>query len=76
MKTEIGKPKYTYEDKVDFTFDFKNETIELTGIIRIVDANGTFEQKEEPSYDIEAFYKGEIYLFKHVRESYVHGFSN
>ncbi|MDD3369952.1 MAG: hypothetical protein PHP50_13915 [Lachnospiraceae bacterium] len=73
MKGKLGKPQYSYDDKVDFTFDFQNQTLSLTGVIRVVDPNGTIEQSEEPSYDIEAFHKGEICLFKHVRESSVFG---
>ncbi|MDD3219222.1 MAG: hypothetical protein PHC41_08805 [Lachnospiraceae bacterium] len=75
MNSKIGEPKYSYEDKVDFSFPFKNETIELSGVIRVVDPNGTMEQQEEPSYDLEAFYQGAICLFKHVRESEIHGLS-
>ncbi|NCB93001.1 MAG: hypothetical protein EOM40_10655 [Clostridia bacterium] len=75
MNSKVGEPKYSYDDRVAFSFDFKNEIIELTGVIRVVDPNGTIEQQEEPSYDISAFYQGEICLFKHVRESAVHGIS-
>ncbi len=32
----------------------------MDGVIYVVDANGTFEQNEEPSYDIEALYEGEV----------------
>lgn len=75
MNANDNKPKYKFEDKVDFSFDFKNEIIELSGVITVVDPEGTIEQQEEPSYDIDAFYQGEICLFKHVRESAIHGFT-
>lgn len=40
-----------------------------TGVIEIVDAHGTFEQNEEPSYDI--FIKEDNTLYKHIRQSLV-----
>lgn len=43
----------------------------MNGVVYIVDAYGIFEQDEEPSYDIEALYNGEVSLFKHIRESKV-----
>ena len=49
----------------------QGEIQKIDGVIYIVDAYGTFEQNEEPSYDIEALYRGEVTLFKHVRESEV-----
>lgn len=39
----------------------------LEGIIGIVDAYGTMEQKEEPFYDIEV--GEEVVLYKHIQES-------
>lgn len=65
----IGKPKFRQQDLVSFTFPINGIETKLDGAIYIVDAFGTFEQDEEPSYDIEALYNGEIALFKHVRES-------
>mgnify|MGYP003445508316 CR=1 FL=1 len=44
----IGKPKYKREDNVAFMFN----GVEKCGVIYIVDSYGTFEQHEEPSYDI------------------------
>lgn len=68
----LGKPKYDLNDKV--TFKLKN--IEpLTGIIAIIDKFGTFEQKEDVSYDIlvescDKFPNG--CLFKHIPEPLVY----
>ena len=59
----IGQPKYQLRNRVRFMF--RDE--ELEGIIRIVDAWGTFEQNEEPSYDILCEKKN--CLYKHVLES-------
>lgn len=63
----IGKPKYKIEDNVAFVFKGR----EISGVIYIVDSYGTFEQNEEPSYDI--YSPLENCLFKHVRESSVLG---
>ena len=67
----LGKPRFKREDLVTFTFNIEGEIQKIDGVIYIVDAYGTFEQNEEPSYDIEALYRGEVTLFKHVRESEV-----
>ena len=61
----LGKPKHKYEDKVSFEF---NGQIKI-GVVYIVDAWGTFEQNEEPSYDI--LVEEENMLYKHVRESWL-----
>ena len=61
----IGSPKYKRGDRVSFTF---KEEIK-TGYVYIVDAYGTFEQDEEPSYDIMV--DEENCLYKHFRESLV-----
>ena len=42
-----------------------------TGIVRVVDEFGTFEQNEEPSYDIEMEVDGKPVLYKHLRQSIV-----
>lgn len=70
----IGKPKYKYEDTVGFWLKPYGETGQkfFVGKVYIVDAYGTFEQNEEPSYDImvEDFNgTGQPCLVKHVRES-------
>ena len=71
IRTIFDPPKYNRGDKVRFIAG-KNE--EYEGYIEIVDHYGTFEQAEEPSYDI--LVKGNPgCLYKHIRESMVIGFS-
>ena len=63
----IGKPKYNWRDKVYFWhIDILKE-----GIIEIVDAWGTFDQSEEPSYDI--YSEKDNCVYKHILESNVKG---
>ena len=70
-RTILEAPKYNRGDKVRFSAG-KNE--EYEGYIEIVDRYGTFEQAEEPSYDI--LVKGNPgCLYKHIRESMVIGLS-
>lgn len=61
-------PVYSYMDKVEFCFNGTGEP--LTGLIEVVDANGTLEQSEEVFYDI---YVGadRNCLYKHVPESHI-----
>ena len=61
----IGKPRFKESDRVSFVIE--NELVE--GIIYIVDEYGTFEQSEEPSYDVLAEFKGTKCLVKHISES-------
>lgn len=63
----LGKPKFERYDVVRFMFAGE----EKVGFIEIVDAYGTFEQEEEPSYDILITEKEGRGLYKHVRESKV-----
>ena len=65
----LGKPKFKQEDMLSFNFEVEGKMQKIDGVIYIVDANGTVEQQDEPSYDIEAFYRGEVMLFKHIPES-------
>ncbi len=67
----LGEPKFKQEDLVTFEFEIEGKMEKINGAIYVVDAYGTSEQKEEPSYDIEAFFRGEMLLFKHIRESEV-----
>ena len=46
---------------------FKIGDDEKCGMIQIVDAYGTFEQEDEPSYDICV--EEENCLYKHIRET-------
>ena len=62
----LGNPKYDYLDIV--RFEGYRDSV-ATGVIAIIDAYGTFEQNEEPSYDI--FIKEDNMLVKHVRQSHV-----
>ena len=50
----LGKPYFKYGDEVGFNLIPYKETKEkfFTGKVYIIDAYGTFEQNEEPSYDI------------------------
>lgn len=59
-------PAYSWGDKVEFLFNGTGEP--LQGFIEIVDAHGTFFQREEPSYDICVPEKNNC-LYKHVPES-------
>ena len=70
----MKKPLYSLYDEVIFEFDDVNETIECHGHVFVVDPNGTFEQHEEPSYDIFVDNwkgSGEQTLVKHVRQSQI-----
>ena len=80
-KGTLGKPKYTYDDVVSFKIidgewlsgTKAEQEYVLTGKVYIIDSYGTFEQNEEPSYDImveEGDYPISYpCLFKHIRES-------
>ena len=68
MRKIMDDPKYKRGDKVRFLGSKK----QYVGCIEIVDPYGTFEQAEEPSYDI--LVKGEPgRLYKHIRESQIMG---
>lgn len=62
-----GWPRYGYGDLVRFW----ESDVEKIGKIGVVDAYGTFEQREEPSYDI--FVVGEQRFYKHICESKIVG---
>lgn len=67
----MNAPKYDYDDIVTFEIDGKT----IHGSIYIIDAYGTFEQNEEPSYDIYVKEDtGYNCLYKHIRESWITGF--
>jgi hypothetical protein len=63
----LSKPMYHCGNYVTFRVTAE----EKVGKIDIVDAYGTFEQAEEPSYDI--FVEKENCIYKHIRESAVIG---
>lgn len=54
MKSRIGNPRFKIGDIVSFRFIPCGETkpFRVIGTVYIVDAYGTFEQNDEPSYDI------------------------
>lgn len=71
----VGKPFFQREDKVGFYLTPYKETEQkfFVGKVYIVDAWGTFEQNDEPSYDImvENYNNsGQPCLVKHVRQSH------
>lgn len=67
-----GKPRYKKYQPVKFEWNIKDETMHLVGIIVIVDAYGTYEAPEEPSYDIYSCLNVEEQgVFKHISESNV-----
>lgn len=61
----LGKPKYKEGTTVKFTF--RNEL--KTGVIWVVDRFGTFDYKEDVSYDIMV--ESENMFYKHIPEKYV-----
>ena len=65
QKGKIGQPIFKLGDRVQFKFENRLKT----GTVEIVDRYGTFEQNEEPSYDVMSVHKGQPCLFKHIRES-------
>ena len=68
----LGKPKFKEGDKVQFPVRLEDDTlVTCKGEVYIVDAYGTFEQCEEPSYDVMVDWmdSGTNVLFKHVVES-------
>lgn len=62
-KPQIGSPAFVRGEIVSFYWGENQKT----GKVSIVDAHGTFEQNEEPSYDV--YVKEDNCLYKHIRES-------
>lgn len=72
-KPYIGYPRYKYGDFVRFSQDKVNGKLEeFGGVIEVVDAFGTLERKDEPSYDIMTILEAQKTLHKHVIESEIH----
>ena len=77
QKPILGRPKYNYGDVVRFhlgrTLDRNGDEIyperDIVGTVEIIDPYGTFEQNEEPSYDI--LNKEKTMLYKHIREAII-----
>lgn len=67
----MKEPKYEYGDIVTFSIQMPGNDFEthFEGYVYIIDRYGTFEQNEEPSYDIFVPYMNT--LFKHFREHLV-----
>lgn len=71
-KTPIGQPVLKMGDKVGTYLTIHGNEIFCIGTVEIIDSYGTFEQNEEPSYDIMVNNfnnSGERCLVKHVRQS-------
>lgn len=62
-RKNVPPAKYDVNDSVSFTMNDETKT----GYIAIVDKYGTFEQSEEPSYDV--YVDAENVLYKHIRQS-------
>lgn len=63
----MNPPKYDKFDVVKFDAELLGDgTKTFEGYIAIVDRYGTFEQNEEPSYDV--YVPDMNTLFKHIRE--------
>ena len=83
--SDMVKFKLTVPDKVPSDYpsydkyykdrkNFKYLTIEVFGVVAIVDIYGTFEQNEEPSYDIyvQNFRdSGKDVFVKHIPQSHI-----
>lgn len=61
----MKNPDYDYDDVVSFMCGDEKKT----GKVYIIDRYGTFEQNEEPSYDV--LVESENCLYKHIRESWI-----
>lgn len=61
----VKEPDYKLNDVVSFMCNDEKKT----GKVYIVDRYGTFEQDEEPSYDV--LVESENCLYKHIRESWI-----
>lgn len=71
LQKTFPEAKYEYGDWVKFKIKMFEDTTEneYTGQVAIIDKYGTFEQNEEPSYDI--YVEDMNCLFKHIRQSEV-----
>ena len=71
----LGKPKFNYEDLVEFDWESKDNTTTLVGSIMIIDSYGTFFDSSDVSYDIMVEHSphcnGAPCLYKHVSEKLV-----
>jgi len=68
----LGKPKFTYNDVVNFELEHNDKTYTCVGKVYIVDKWGCCGIDDEPCYDVmvEDFLgDGQPCLVKHIRES-------
>lgn len=67
----LGKPKYKYEETVEFDMD----GLTIAGKVHVIDAYGTFFDCSDVSYDImvehSPHYDGQPCLYKHIGEKCV-----
>jgi len=61
-----GKPKFKYEDRVEFDL---GDGIKRVGMVYIIDAYGTWDDPDDVSYDI--LVENENCLYKHITEKLV-----
>lgn len=67
-----GNPQFKIGDVVNFGFEFDDKPYSLSGVIRIVDAYGTWDDDSNVCYDIEApdiFNEKVMCLYKHINEN-------
>lgn len=79
LRKKIGEPKFKVGDKVWFKADgdvatsnegLADEFKQPVATVAIVDATGTFEQQDEPSYDLWLEQTdGSKLMWKHIRQS-------
>lgn len=79
LRKKIGEPKFKVGDKVWFKADgaiaYSNESLadefkQPVATVAIVDATGTFEQHDEPSYDLWLEQTdGSKLMWKNIRQS-------
>lgn len=77
----MDSPKWRIGDKVEFkdpeNYQIDDLDLDAIGTVLVVDAMGTFEQHEEPSYDVKFHYErqdeesndGDWILYKHIVQS-------
>lgn len=66
-RRDFPKAIYDYGDTVSFMSDGQV----VSGEVYIIDRYGTFEQNEEPSYDIMVGVGDNRILYKHIRQSWL-----
>lgn len=65
---KIGeKVQFTISPVKDWNGNVVKEARIIHGVVEIIDPRGTFEQNEEPSYDL--YNREDNTLYKHIRQS-------